>query len=226
MSIKHPPFIDDWPFKNLHLFRGNFIAMFDYWRVPTTWIHRVTNYVFYVWWLLLVTRLEESWSIKFGAIYVCMYIYIYYVLYIYIQYICVCCVYIYIYLYLYLYSIIYIYIFACRGVCVCVCAYELILTSACATALLIKVGPTRAEGNFMTLRSVLSLQCYSHHFSSISFLVKHGQQPLLQHRPWELRSSRWKYSADPQTHKVTWWSFVFVFICFKSPFWQHFLDGL
>ena len=108
--------------------------------------------------------------------------------------------------------------------CVCVCAYELILTSACATALLIKVGPTRAEGNFMTRRSVLSLQCYSHHFSSISFLVKHGQQPLLQHRPWELRSSRWKYSADPQhgsasgatqdknqTHKVTWWSFVFVF---------------
>ena len=86
-----------------------------------------------------------------------------------------CCVYIYIYIRLY--TFIYL------RVGVCVCAYELILTYACATALLIKVGPTRAEGNFMTLRSVLSLQCYSHHFSSISFLVKHGQQPLLQHRP-------------------------------------------
>ena len=106
-----------------------------------------------------------------------IYIYIMYCIYIYSIYVCV--VYIYIYIYIRLYTFTYLRV----GVCVCVCAYELILTSACATALLIKVGPTRAEGNFMTLRSVLSLQCYSHHFSSISFLVKHGQQPLLQHRP-------------------------------------------
>ena len=145
---------------------------------------------------------------------------------------CVCCVCIYIYIYLINYIHLYLIIFACRGVCV-----HMILTSACATALLIKVGPARAEGNFMTLRSVLSLQCYSHHFSSISFLAKHGQQPLPQHRPWELKRSRWKYSADPQhgsvpgamqdknqTHKVTWWSFAFFWftskVNFDNIFWM------